>query len=149
MTFAWKLLADPGALRAALESASREMATPLARLQIRGGAGGGNPNQAYLDGTVNGYVREVSTAPLDFEKPIDSDERHRAYVEGGLVPVGKAFLIESIDWVARADGDSNGHAEVLLQVGAFPIVHVTEDREARETRRVLHTLERGVETVER
>jgi hypothetical protein len=150
MVFQWSVLADPGGLRPALYPEAREMRAPFARLQIRGGAGGGNPNRVFLDGTKNAYVDEFSSEPLDLVAPIKVDERTRAFAEGGRVPAGKVFVVESIEYAARADGDSNGHGEFLLSVGPFCIAHVEEDGRAEDVKRYrFWTIERGVQTITR
>ncbi len=131
MIFWWLLLNDPGTLRKAMRPPGPEMSTPIARLQLRGGAGGGNPNRLFLNGDVNPYVDERSTIPLDLAKPLAIGERHVAYVEGGYVPEGVVWLVEQVEYSALIQGDSNGHGEALVSVRGFPVVHVEENREAQ------------------
>jgi RNA polymerase sigma factor (sigma-70 family) len=150
MLFAWVALPDPGDLRFLLQSPEREMTSPVARLQVRGGAGGGNPNRVFLDGTKNAYVRGMSAEPLDIEKPLSSAEDHRGYVEGGYVPRGKAFVVHTIEYEARVEGDSNGPGRAVVQVGPYRILHVDEDPGALPRLRsafILRTIDGGRESL--
>jgi hypothetical protein len=51
------------------------MALPRVVLQIRAGAGGGNPNRLTMLGNTTAHVRSVSSLPLSFAEPVSSRER--------------------------------------------------------------------------
>lgn len=144
MVFEWRILADPGALRGALGSVVREMRLPMARLQVRGGAGGGNQRRVYLDGSTNDRVRLVAS-PLSVEGRTTPDETALGYVNGGLIPVDRVFVVERIEWLARADG---GHSRVLVRVGPYVVADLQEDtRGVEKSARRLFTIDGGAETV--
>src|SRR5688500_8765237 len=121
MVFAWRYVTDPDPLRPLLYPANADLREPRARLVVRGGAGGGNPQAVFLDGSKNAYVSAVvPRAPEARVKP-DVGEPHVGYVEGGLVPFGKVFLVEQIEYLARADGDGSGPGGFVLVVGGYVV----------------------------
>jgi len=126
--FRWEILRDPSAYVPLERKPERFLKKPKVLLQIRGGAGGGNPNRAFMDGTKNAYVDAVVLDRISMEGKPDSSEDARAHIEGGYVPDGTVFVVHSIRYRARADGDSNGHGEFLLRVGPYRVAHLEEDR---------------------
>lgn len=99
---------------------------PRAWLQLRSGAGGGNPNRIDLAGRKSMYVDRYATEPLSFATSPTMSERAVAYVEGGLIPRGKLFVVTSIDYAGSAEGDSNGHGELIVSVKGTTIVSVRD-----------------------
>ncbi len=97
MVFSYSVLRDPSALLRSLYVADDALQTPEVRMQIRGGAGGGNPHVAALDRSTNGYISSLESSPMEVDGAIDTSERHRAFVSGGLVPLGKVFIIERVE----------------------------------------------------
>jgi RNA polymerase sigma-70 factor (ECF subfamily) len=151
MIFSWAIVEKPEGLAAALEPPEDDaMPSPHARLQIRGGAGGGNPHRVRLDRSAE-RIDKLAGAPLDLSKPLSINEPHAAWVQGGRVPRGMVFIIERIDYVAKVEGDTNGPGEFTLWVGPLPIARVREsDRSEPARRSVLwFDLERGSRPVDR
>ncbi len=124
----WKIIEDPKKFTPLERTPKKTMKRPAARLQLRGGAGGGNPNRAFLDGTTNAYVDWVAPDLIDMDGPVSSWEDCRAYVEGGYVPEGKVFVVNSVRYTARADGDSNGPGRFRLVVGGYEVVVLEKRR---------------------
>lgn len=145
--FSWALVERPEALAAALEDKSAAMKSGVARLQIRGGAGGGNTVKIYLDGSGE-RIDAVSVSPLDLAKPLDIYERHTAFVSGGRIPGGMLYVIERIEYVAQVQGDSNGPGSFQLQVGPLPVANVRENRSRDAEAKAFHCfgIDRGVRT---
>jgi RNA polymerase sigma-70 factor (ECF subfamily) len=129
MIFSWLIVREPAALREALESKEDFMQSPEARLQIRGGAGGGNPHNVALDRSAS-RIGELSKTPLDVQKPLEINERHAGYVAGGRVPAGMVFLIERVEYAARVQGDSNGRGSFVLSIGSQTVAGIREGRDA-------------------
>ncbi|MCI0589286.1 MAG: hypothetical protein L0323_20920 [Planctomycetes bacterium] len=102
---------------------------PRAVLQIRAGAGGGNPNRLTLLGKATPYLDRISYEPLSFEKPVSMHERSVGYTSGLRIPPGKVFVLTSASWTGTAAGDSNGHGEFLLKVGGTVLAHVRDSKE--------------------
>lgn len=98
------------------------LAAPRVVLQLRAGAGGGNPNRIALHGQTSVYVDRLESAPLDFTRPPESSDDSLAYFEGGLVPAGQAFVVTSARWWGTSAGDSNGHGELKLVVANETLV---------------------------
>lgn len=103
-----------------------DLAMPRAWLQLRSGAGGGNPNRVDLLGEKSMYVDRFSTEPLSLATPPDMDEQSAAYAEGGHVPRGKLFVVTQIDYAGSAKGDSNGHGELIVSLKRNRIVAVRD-----------------------
>ncbi len=114
------------ARRFAAEDAKREkvgtLAEPFVFLQVRSGAGGGNPNRIDMVGDRTAYVGEVVADPIEFARVTDLHERSKAYAKGGFIPAGKVFVIEQVTYRGFADGDSNGHGEFIVHAGPETIV---------------------------
>jgi hypothetical protein len=128
MIFRWALIEDDSQVRLLGRVEEKVMTEPVARIQIRAGAGGGNPNQVFLDGTMSIYVDEISQIPLDMTgKPV-MEEPSICFVRGGFIPDGMVWEIDTIEIEAQADGDSNGSGEVLVHVGAYPILQIDNPR---------------------
>lgn len=103
-----------------------ELSRGYAVLQVRAGAGGGNPNAVYLNGKTSNYVDAVSKTPLRLGGPVDMHEKATAYFQAGHVPRGKVFVIKSIEYWGTAQGDSNGHGEFLVRVPGVLIEQVKD-----------------------
>jgi hypothetical protein len=86
-------------------------------LQVRSGAGGGNPNRIDMNGTTSIYVRRFSKAPLDLDKPVSMQEESVAHCNDGRIPEGLAFVVTEVVYRGTSVGDSNGHGEFKLVVG--------------------------------
>ncbi len=106
-----------------------ELSRGYAVLQVRAGAGGGNPKVVHLNGKTSNYVDTVSKTPLKLGGPVNMHEKATAYFQAGYVPRGKVFVIKSIEYWGTAQGDSNGHGEFLLRVPGVLIEQV-KDAEA-------------------
>jgi len=146
MIFRWEVFDDPRDVRKLERTAERTLKAPVVRIEIRAGAGGGNANRVFMDGTYNARIDEQSLIPLDLSYAPVMKEPTVCYVEGGFIPDGKIWVVETITFEARADGDSNGPGEFSLRVGPFPIAHIEHRRS--EDVRVLFTLDRGVRYLE-
>jgi RNA polymerase sigma factor (sigma-70 family) len=144
LIFSWVVVRDASALTELVRAAEPTMDAPLARLQLRGGAIGGNPVRARLDGSTQ-YVEISSEAPLDLEKGLSLSEAHTTYIAGGKVPEGKVFLVERIDYAARVQGDMNGSGEFILQVGLREVARVRETGEADQAAKKFQWVELGRE----
>ncbi len=135
IVFAWNSLTDATALdeiKAALRDPDSEMKRPEVRIQIRGGAGGGNPNRAFFDGTTNARVDRIAAAPFDTQSPVKISESHRAWIEGGLIPYGKVWVVTRVDYDGTCKGDSNGHGEILVRIGGQEVIKF-KNKTQRET----------------
>ncbi len=139
VVFQWRPI-DDEAERAGFDAALRDVdvlqqqgkslltGAPI-RVQMRGGAGGGNPNQMFVDGSHNAYVDESSDVPLALGSPIDINEPHRAFCSGGLVPIGKNFRVRSVRWTASTKGDTNGPGGFAISIGGQELVRVETSEE--------------------
>jgi len=130
LVFEWLPLEDPSWIdryRAAIAHSGKRIQSNRILVQMRTGAGGGNPVRVFLDESVNAYLDETSTEMLElFTGPIDMKMPSRAYVEGGDVPPGKVFEIDLIEWRATTHGDSNGRGGLRIEVAGEEIVKVDE-----------------------
>lgn len=106
------------------------LAGPLVILQVRSGAGGGNPNRVDMLGRLSTYVVERSRTEIPWNPVVDSHEPSRAYALGGAVPKGKVFAVTKVTWRAVAAGDSNGHGEYVIRLGEETI---SRDRDRAAT----------------
>ena len=95
---------------------------PQVILQLRAGAGGGNPNTINMLGKASMYVDRVMSSRLDFKTKVTSNDDAHAYFEGGRIPRGKVFRVTRIEYRGSARGDSNGHGEFILRVLGTVIV---------------------------
>ena len=93
------------------------MTLPRVVLQLRAGAGGGNPNTINMLGKASMYVDRVSSKPLSFEKPVMMGDDAVAYCQGGCIPRGKIFRVTRVEYRGGARGDSNGPGAFMLRVG--------------------------------
>ena len=93
-------------------------------LQLRTGAGGGNPNRIDMVGHTSRYVDRVSATPLGMEDDISMRDPSVAYFAGGKIPDGMKFVVTQVNFFGTAAGDSNGHGEFILQVGDASIANV-------------------------
>ena len=105
---------------------------PWLVLQVRAGAGGGNPNRVTMLGRGSNYLDGMSNGPIDLASPIDMKEKSVGYTNGGRVPRGRVFLVKKVTWRARAAGDSNGHGEALLQIGSQEIFRIRETADEQQ-----------------
>ena len=96
---------------------------PNAVLQVRAGAGGGNPNRIDLSGKKSIYIRRISDEQLSFDKPVRMKERAVAFYDGGLIPKNKVFVVTQVTYAGTAAGDTNGPGEFLVSIGGTKIVH--------------------------
>src|SRR5439155_4722981 len=99
------------------------LAAPLVVLQVRSGAGGGNPNRVDMIGGLSPYVVARSRTEISWSPAVDLHESSRAYALGGRVPKGKAFAVTKVTWRAVAAGDSNGPGEYYVRLGSETIAH--------------------------
>jgi hypothetical protein len=123
------------AVRRAVEAGAKRplvgaMASPMVLLQVRSGAGGGNPNRVDMLGKLSIYVERRSRAPLSWNPVVDMNEKSSAYVLGGTIPEGKAFAVTKVTWRAVAAGDSNGHGAYVVRLGKETI---GQDRDTAAT----------------
>jgi RNA polymerase sigma-70 factor (ECF subfamily) len=132
IVFAWQSITDANVIdeiMEALRDPNSEMKRPEVRIQIRGGAGGGNPNRAFFNGTKNAYVDRIVAAPFDTQMPVSISERHRAWIDGGLIPYGKVWVVTGVDYDATCKGDSNGSGEFIVTIGGKKIVKFRNEKQ--------------------
>jgi len=99
---------------------------PSLVLQVRSGAGGGNPNRVTMLGRGSIYLGSLSNEPIDLAVPIDMHEESIGYTDGGRIPRNRVFLVKKVTWRAWAAGDSNGHGEALLRIGSQEIFRIRD-----------------------
>jgi hypothetical protein len=92
-------------------------------LQVRAGAGGGNPNRIDMNGTTSIYVRTFSKDPLDLEKPVSMNEAAVAHCNDGRLAAGQTFVVTEVRYFGTAVGDSNGNGEFKVVVGGQVLAH--------------------------
>jgi hypothetical protein len=127
MVFHWRRLPWSSRLGELSRSAGGRPLDPLGpvvHVRMQTGAGGGNPNRVFLDGTKNGYLDEVSSTPIDVTRPLNSHDRSIAWVESGSIPDGRIWVVTSIDYAARTPGDGNGHGEFVVGLRRERLVEV-------------------------
>jgi hypothetical protein len=95
--------------------------TPRIVLQVRSGAGGGNPNRIDMIGKTTAYIHSISPTPLKFDVAPTINDRAVAYSSGGLVPKGKCLIVKTITYHGTANGDTNGPGAFVLHVGKTEI----------------------------
>jgi hypothetical protein len=93
--FRWERVEPAGDLLKLERRPDRLMKSGAIRIQIRAGHGGGLPVQLYPDGGCTGFVEERADRPIDMDREADQHERNKAFVEGGLIPVGKTWILRS------------------------------------------------------
>ncbi len=127
LAFTWKVITDVRLLQRimrGLRDPNKEMRTPVVRIRMRGGAGGGNPRRVFLDGSKNAYLDDLVQAPFETEGVIGIKERSRAYLEGGLIPWGQVWVVTRVEYTATTAGDSNGPGGFTLRLGGKTIVRL-------------------------
>jgi hypothetical protein len=105
---------------------------PWLVLQVRAGAGGGNPNRVTMLGRGSIYLKKMSIGPIDLTPPIGMREDAVGYTTGGRIPAGKILVLKKATWRAIAAGDSNGHGEALLQLGSEEIFRIRDTAEEQQ-----------------
>jgi hypothetical protein len=92
-------------------------------LQVRAGAGGGNPNRIDMNGSTSIYVERFSSEPLSFERAVTMDDESIAHCTDGRLHAGQVFVVTQIAYHGTSVGDSNGHGEFLLVVAGEVVAH--------------------------
>ena len=105
-----------------VEKIGEPLLTPRVLLQLRSGAGGGNPNRIDILGLTSVYVDEVSESSLDFSTPPKSSDPSIAYFEGGHLRDGSAFVVTQVEWSGTSAGDNNGHGQLRVVVASEVLV---------------------------
>ena len=100
---------------------------PVVFLQVRSGAGGGNPNEIDMVGRTSIYVDNVVKSEFPFNPNVDMKEKSTAYFRGGFIPEDKTFVVKKVEFQAVAAGDSNGHGEFIVRLGRQKIVKLRDD----------------------
>ena len=93
--FRWERVEPAGDLLKLERTPENQMKSGAVRLQIRVGHGGGLPVQLYPDGGCTGFVEERPKDPIDMDREMDQHERNKGYIDGGLIPVGKVWILRS------------------------------------------------------
>lgn len=125
-------VAERFAARALKRARVGVLAGPTVTLQVRSGAGGGNPNRVDMIGDTTPYVRERVTSPIPWEPNVDIHEPGRAFCVGGFIPEGKVFVITRVTIRAVAAGDSNGPGEAIVRAGDQTLLQMRNDPKVRE-----------------
>lgn len=102
------------------------------KLQVRAGAGGGNPNRIDMRGRTSGYVDHMRDGPLDFSEEVNMRTPSEAFFVGGAVPLDKVFVVTSVEYTATAKGDGNGSGYVKLVVGGRTVLDLATGAEPAE-----------------
>jgi len=100
-------------------------------LQVRSGAGGGNPNRISMIRKTSNYVDEVRREPLNLGGQIGIDESSQGFSSGGYIPKGRILVITKIVYRGSAAGDSNGHGEMIVKAGRTEIFSARDNSEAQ------------------
>lgn len=104
------------------------LAAPHVRLQLRAGAGGGNPNRIDMAGEKSNFVDKISEVPLSFDKPVTMNDDSIAFFKGGMIPPDKKFIVTCVTWRGTATGDTNGHGELIVSIGGKELVKVRDGK---------------------
>lgn len=104
------------------------LAAPRVRLQLRAGAGGGNPNRIDMAGEKSNYIRKISPTPLSFDKPVTMNDDSIAFFQGGMIPPDKRFIVTCVTWSGTAKGDTNGHGALIVSIGGKELVKVRDGK---------------------
>ncbi len=92
-------------------------------LQVRSGAGGGNPNRIDMNGSTTPYVKRFSATPIDLATPVSMGDESVAYCTDGRLKVGQVFVVTEVAYQGTSRGDSNGHGEFKVVVGGETLAH--------------------------
>jgi len=139
--FRWKIIDDVEKVIRLERLPDLDMAAPVVTLQLRAGAGGGNPNRVTMNGSTSAYVDVISDRPLDLTTAPNIAESSWCYFEGGFIPEGKVWIVKFIQFMARTDGDTNGRGEFLLQLGPYTVAHLPKNYDSKK---VIYTIDGGV-----
>lgn len=102
------------------------LSRPVARLQVRAGAGGGNPNRVTLLGKGSIYLDRLTNQPIATSGPVEMREQAVGYTSGGRIPRGKIWVVTRVTWEGTAAGDSNGPGEMIVHVGGTELAKVRD-----------------------
>lgn len=144
--FRWEIIDDVEKVIRLERLPDLEMKAPVVNLQLRAGAGGGNPNRITMNGSTSAYVDVISDTPLDMTAAPNITEQSWCYFEGGFIPEGKVWIVKFIELMARTDGDTNGHGEFLLHLGPYTIAHLPKIYDSEKA--VIYTIDGGVRILE-
>lgn len=113
------------------------------RLEVRSASGGGNPHGVFLDGTATTSVDSIGRTPAPpLELAPAQQKAHRdstAFCDGGLVPEGHVFVVESIEWTATLEAGGKGPLSFEFWLGPYRVA--IRDEDDGEGRR--HTIDGG------
>ncbi len=91
--FRWEKVSQPGDLLK-LERRPERLMKSAARLQIRAGDHvGSDPMRVFLEGGKNAQVEEMSAKPFTLEGGPDPHGGSTGFVDGGLIPLGKVWIL--------------------------------------------------------
>jgi len=122
--FRWERITKIGDLLKLERRPERLMKSGDIRIQIRAGHGGGNPVQVHADGSHTAYLEQMLDKPLDVDRELDSRERNTAFVQGGLIPLGKVWILR------RAQIKATVHAQGEFRLSAKGQTLASRDRGA-------------------
>ena len=114
LVFRWRRVETSEKVLRFERGSDRVLKSPEAVLIGRSGRST-STGRAFLDGSISGYFDERSKEILSFEKPHDQNEPARGYVVGGMIPVGKAWVVESIRCDFRLDRHS-GEGDIQFRI---------------------------------
>lgn len=115
--FRWETFKVPSELERLERLPESLLRRATVRLQLRGGARGGNESRLFLHGKVAGSAVQVTGSPLPESGGVDSSEGVGAYSEGGFIPRGKVWIVRRIDVSGLAQGDTNGGGAIRVVAG--------------------------------
>lgn len=135
MVFQWAPFEDEAWLAARAEHLAqmRLPIRPRTVVQMRNGAGGGNEQRFFLDGSVE-RVEEIATLPVYSSTPVDANESSRAWTDLGVIPRGSVWRIWAIEYEASTAGDTNGPGGFRLVVADRELVAIETEPERRAGR---------------
>jgi len=88
------------------------------RLQIRTGAQGGNRSRLALSRLTYRLPDRPAAGPLEFRALPNIRDDATWFWKGGYLPDGKALVVDVVDVLVQAKGDSNGRGEAVVVVGS-------------------------------
>lgn len=94
---------------------------PEVVLQARKDSAGGGETRVFMSGVLE-RVDETSPVPLVLDGELDRNEPARAYVQGGRIPLDRAFHVTRIVHSGQVLGDTQGRGLFTLVVGGTEIV---------------------------